>query len=692
MATVPTVTGQSVNVRPLSPTYQSSELSSAFFNRGFTQAAQGIEKFGNKVGDVVLNAMNEDNERAAKDLEVKFREELSRLQYGDGTQNNQGYFGTEGQAALDSYNPTLQAINRARQQLLDAAPNDAVKNAFGQSSAYLQTSAVGEMSRFAGQQREVANDKTSAARMASVDNDAANNYLDDSKINDAIKVKKHETDSIASRKGWSKEVGQEEFLNNTTATLTSVIKAAITDHPERAQEVYDKYSQYIAGSAKPGLRQILDQQLLLKQSQDAASGIMAMGLSYEDSIAKAREITNPKLQKEAVEEVKVRLAEREHASDRAYTLANRADEIENRNVVGEAQKQADNIIDSFGGQATLEEYMSAVRDQEFSPKVRAAVEARIKSYVGVQDYMDTQQEKLKAKTEHEVDRQYTLKLRQEKEQKDAATKSLNDFVNSGGSVVEWQRQNPEANALLSQEQNALPNAERREKAIAEGKLYADVSDGHTLNDLRKLDPSALAQIDPTQYQGTLTQTEYNSLGNYVVAARRSIANAQGNSNVYYNQGAQLLKTYAPTNLNVGKAKQTQEQKDKFNDALNEMNAWVDSFTSQGKTPDASEMRKKAQSLMLPVTADPTNTGWLRFPRTGETFFDGLAAEAAKMSAQQRATARVDISAIPQNILNEIQQAIQLAGKDPSDEDLVENIAGAKVTGNQLREKQLLGNK
>lgn len=259
----------------------------------------------------------------------------------------------------------------------------------------------------------------------------------------------------------------------------------------------------------------------------------------------------------------------------------------------------------------------------------------------------------------------------------SARQDLFKAVHNNVTVEQWGRDNPSQYALLSGELSVIPNALATERMVAEGKLYANASDGKTLAELRKLPADKLAEVDPLVVQGRMTRQENQQFATIQAGAVNALRTAQQGSAKTNNDGAAALKDFAPKN-SKGKIA---VKDDVMNAATNEMNAWIESYTSKGKTPTPAEIRKKAAELTLEITA---GKDW----GDGAPSFTGIVGNASKMTPEQRAIARIPIEKVPADDLLKIKEALTQRGL-PVTDDVIEQIAAADALNDQERMNRLL---
>ena len=152
---------------------------------------------------------------------------LRAINYGDGTQQNPGYFGLKGEAALQGYEGAQKAVQEAREKLAKNAKNDRVKEMCTDVASRRIESELNTMARFVGQERVRAADTVSEARLSEAANDAARAWNNPTIIQRSIGLAVNEVKDMAERNGWGKEVEAAKVREATSVIATGAAKAAL---------------------------------------------------------------------------------------------------------------------------------------------------------------------------------------------------------------------------------------------------------------------------------------------------------------------------------------------------------------------------------------------------------------------------------------------------------------------------------
>lgn len=256
---------------------------------------------------------------------------------------------------------------------------------------------------------------------------------------------------------------------------------------------------------------------------------------------------------------------------------------------------------------------------------------------------------------------------------------------NGKPLADVARENPDAFTLVSGDGPTMSGLQTAEAQFAKRQQFGAVTDGKSLNELRGLPVNELAEINLQEYQHRLTPAEYEKASVLQASARKRLESVQSNQAIFA-QGEGLLKDFAPTSLKKkwDTVKAGEEGNTARQAAINEMNAFIATFTDRGTLPSREEMAKEAVRLMLTLKADPAG-----FMDAGDRSFSGIVANADRMSPQQRAVAEVPLDKIPQGFLADIEADARATGTTLTD-SLRGQLAAARALGDVERYKRLLG--
>lgn len=255
MPTVPRLTGPQVALQPLRPVYQSAanatpDAFGATAARSTQRAGQMISQASDALSDIVIREQIEDNERNAKELDVEYSKRLRTIMWGDGTEENPGFRNMHGENALRARQATVEAMNKARKELLDSAPNPRVAEMFDLASTVRLNAEMEDVSAFVSRERVVANNAMTEARVQEAADSAAVGWNDSANIKRQLGITAGEISEYAERNGLSPEAAASKMQAAQTNILEAAITAALVHGPAQAQSVYEEFKSFIDGTAR----------------------------------------------------------------------------------------------------------------------------------------------------------------------------------------------------------------------------------------------------------------------------------------------------------------------------------------------------------------------------------------------------------------------------------------------------------
>lgn len=243
-----------------SPTQGFSQRADASaFGGDVGRAMQGLGQSLDQVSDVaskhalIYQEMN--NETYAKQADISLQGKLRALGYGDGKEP--GYFSTGGEASFNGAKPTMDAANKAFDEVLGGMSSPAARQMFQRVGQSRVNSFSDSVATHAAQGRKQWMIGTSVARQAAAAESAADNYNDPLKIEQSIAVAKSENLSQGEIEGWSPEQTTLEQQKVESNIRVGVIDRMLTDDPLGAQKYYQKHIDGISGAQRTAVEKAL---------------------------------------------------------------------------------------------------------------------------------------------------------------------------------------------------------------------------------------------------------------------------------------------------------------------------------------------------------------------------------------------------------------------------------------------------
>lgn len=368
MVTVPRVSQASESLRPLRPVFETNAGASIeAFGGGrantANKLAQGITDFGDSIGAVALDIQRKDNERAAKDLEVQYRNDVRKILYGDVEGGQVGYYGLKGQAALDAAVPTQEALQKVRETLLNSAGNKAVREMFDQTSTVLQMQQFEGLTRYSTQERQVADEATRVARMNAAADDAYANP-DNETLATSLATVQAEVFEQADREGWTEEQMAQGLKEAQSKVYSAAIVGAMRSDPDRAMAIWDQNKGGMTAADRAKVEPTLYEITATSKAQTIVDEVYSKGGSREAMAAEIRRRLHGVAEDKAIAELNQRVQEERSDISFAATLQSRADAALTRAIAQEerdlrlnTQEATRQATEAVIGGATLNDWL-----------------------------------------------------------------------------------------------------------------------------------------------------------------------------------------------------------------------------------------------------------------------------------------------------------------------------------------------
>lgn len=654
MARVPTIVGPEVLPDVNAPVYQSGagatpEAFGSASARSLIFAGSELGKTSDLLASRILKQQAEDNELRAKQLDNEFAARLREIGYGDGTDENPGYYSTKGQAALDAQGTVQDAIRRARAAVMQqAGGNERVQQMLGLSTDVRINTELTRIASHTSTERVAAQQTVSDARKQEAADDAAANWNDSATLTRSLEIAVAEAHGDAERAG----ITDPEAIANVvgaaqTVVLKNTIEAAMETDPVAAQAIYDANKDLIDGTARADLEKKLMNAGIYTMAQNVAEEAIAL---YPGNVQAQRQHIRDtyegRVESEALDDLERRYAEK------------RGDAAEYRAQVNFAQAQADRAAE---GQALSD--LFGIEDPDKARAMYAALRAA---------------DNLNAMMDNE-----------EKRQLEDDKKAINAALSAGTplSVI--------AQGMPDEYQNLIEHGLEedmiaREQMAAEGREFAWTTITEKFDELRFMSSAELARVNLEDYKPYLTKEDYAQAREWVAGAQGSVATELGDS-APYTEGRGLLKDLTP-GLKWDSYRADDDDVRAQNALVNSMNAFVQNYTRiNGRAPDRVTLYDEA--VRLTTRGEIPGTSGLFGLGGNDSFYVG---QIEAMTAEERATFSIDIDDIPMQARADYEAAISTAIAKGTlreiyrgNEALIESLAGADALNDDERFERLL---
>jgi len=221
---------------------------------GATQG-RAIARLGEQiigVSDDIFKAsialQDEDDQREFKKLDIELSAFIRELGRGDGTEENQGFYSTEGENTILAFPKAQVAIQNKRAELLASSSNNRVKNMFAVSSEQRVEKELSSFLTHVTKQRKRANKAVSLSRIDEAIDDATSVPFDRDVLERAIVIVEGEVASL--NREFSQEVIDSEVEKAVTGLLDKVIRAASALDNNKAKKIFNDFLLKIDGVSR----------------------------------------------------------------------------------------------------------------------------------------------------------------------------------------------------------------------------------------------------------------------------------------------------------------------------------------------------------------------------------------------------------------------------------------------------------
>jgi phage baseplate assembly protein W len=294
MAIVPTVSGPSVLPNAPGPVYQNAsgatpDAFGAAGGRALEQAGATLERVSDRLGNLALQQQRDENVKALKEADAEFRNGLLAIQYGDGTPENPGFFGLQGDNAVNATKDYQDRITKLRDQVSTKLGNDAVRREFGVDADKTTGEVTARMSRHVTGERVKSQIATSEARLQVAVREAAAGFNDPQVLATSLATARGEALSQAQLQGSSPEVTIALVRNAESAVISAAVLNAVDKDPALADKILNDNAGRMTADAALKVRKVVDQQFLEVKSQQVADFYYAQVKSGKMNEEQARE-------------------------------------------------------------------------------------------------------------------------------------------------------------------------------------------------------------------------------------------------------------------------------------------------------------------------------------------------------------------------------------------------------------------
>lgn len=676
MVTVPTNPVPSVTVNAPRPVFRDPAVPSGAFDlggEGLEQAGQLLANASDQLDTFAFELQDEFNTTEIRDADNAMAGGIREVVFGDAEAGVEGFYGKKQKNALDGYPDAEDAIAKAVTTAIDGASNEVVRREVERLGRARQQAALDRMgSHLQAEQRAYA-DATGEAREAQAALDAADDWRSNEVLLRSLGIVEQEVLAWAERNGASPEVAAVRLRERQTAVVKGAFDNAIASGAVgvasgillRNRDVLTpttraKMQDTVRSEGRAAVAQGIAQEAYTRFPSDPAGARQWIRDTYsgkEESAALS--VYQQRIEAERSDFRFGLLVEGAKRDEKAQEIAQLAQDA----VPGDPVGQRKFIRENFSGKdetaaiGVLESDASALRAQE----------------------SDT-----RARYNHEVQRESYERSQQERQDDLFAREYI--WGNTGDqspTVDEFRSLYPEIWDRMTAAQRT--SFETKARNVAEGNLYAQVSDGQTLLAYQTLPPAERAKEHPIRYRESLTEVEYNQAEASYKNAQETLSNLQNNDGPYDALTRALKPYFRP------EGKRNEEQQRAFQQAENEGYDWITEQLRAGRQVNQPDVVRRVAELMTDIRADtdPDRFSVLGVTISGTAPFEGTGADLSRLTDEQKAVLTVPFESIPPHQKKSIEQTLISRGITNVDEEVMEHLAGALQTGDAARYKRII---
>jgi len=596
---------------------------------------------------------------------------ISTSLYGDGTENNTGYLSAQQTTALDTYDDTEKLLREGVAEIVKGSSNSRIEQMVLEKSRERLRLGVQEMTKHAASERVKHQNLVGEAREAQAFDDAVKSYNDPAIMASSLKTLGEENASWAARNGASEEQASARLLGRNGVVVKGAFDAAIANEDDIAvaEAIYRQHKDKVDPGTFTHMVKQLKTEGRAKAAQDVAGKAFEMfkddqsaGIAYIDELVdgktqdeamlRYRQLIGDVRADETIERLRASEARSERAEER--TLAAEARPEVAQGLV-ESSLQSNNYGDFDARKAYIMENSSG-KDQEYALKLLRDEQSDV--------------ERLKQIAHADFTRNKAQRDEQTSQKLDAAMASATQAILDGRSLNGWIKDNKEAYVTLSvgdgSTRDRMEELRKREERFVNGKRYRNTSDGETYKKLSQLPNPELAKVDVFEVESNLTEDEATLLARKVEAAQARLERKQ-ESTKYDKRIDNALNQYGRVIFGVSAKRKTPAHINAYNEAFNDMQAWVQEQIDADVPITAEMINAEAARLSVRLTVAPDGL---------MNDYDSTVAQFDKLLPQDQAEANVDLDNLSEDQTNSLVNLLAQNGITDPPEKLLQSLANA----------------
>jgi len=346
------------------------------------------------------------------------------------------------------------------------------------------------------------------------------------------------------------------------------------------------------------------------------------------------------------------------------------------------------ILDQFGAVIDAPVKDKMVETLEDSSRLKMAFD--IKDTVFGDPTLDTFEKKLKrakelsgddAQLRKEAEIQISVEAKRRATAQaaavDAAFQEAGRLVDDGETLETIRQKRPDLYNTIVSDTTKFEALRRRVVSTAEGRTFAIISDGETLQKLTSGTNSQIARLNADDYKASLTESEFGRLQSAIAAAQEVLRGNNETSRIF-KRAERFLADFSPEGFGLRRGDKNPKV-EQIQAAKSAMLSFIQDATSQGRVLTDSDLANEARRLMLPIETTGIFGGLGR---------DRIVAQLQGMTAEERSGFRIDLDDIPDEAKNEVINFFEARGKPTPSDEVIEAFLGAQATGDRERQQRI----
>ena len=251
MARVPTaaeggignIAAQAVKLQRPDPRFGAPVAGAAQAMGGLTgQAMQRFAQTGVAAGgammDIATQIQIETNERAAKAADLEYSKRVREMMFGDGTTENPGFYGLQGQNAVDAFGETQASLASIRDEVASTIKSKRARQMFSDASAVRLDQEIQRATIHSFKAGKNANEDASVARVNEFRDDAVARFTDPKAVKQSKDLGVAEVANFWQDQGALDETVDTKVGEFTTEFHTSIVKRHLAGGDYLAAQAY----------------------------------------------------------------------------------------------------------------------------------------------------------------------------------------------------------------------------------------------------------------------------------------------------------------------------------------------------------------------------------------------------------------------------------------------------------------------